>query len=257
MDRNAKEDALAFIDTVALPPAPPTFRSMRDRGARSVDAEVEQKRAALVGSDIVSFVDGVTPERRRLVVQSSLLAQLAAKKKVQDPSRVFDWYHAYLGVLGNIGWAIQDTSFRNYSSFAEGFDAHEAIAKAATALLGGGPALAAVLATVDALRTAGGGNPWFTLFHRESQQASAAHFQVSLVHPGEADAFLVSLMAFVITAQQGLTQVAFFRFDTRQASLDLLSAQVTVGVEPGSAVADAIAARVANYQAEYVQALEL
>jgi hypothetical protein len=257
MEQQAREAALAFIHKLALPPAPPAFRAAARDAAPPVDAEVEHRRAALVGSEIVSFVDGVTPQRRRLVVQSTLLAQLAAKRKVPNAAKVFDWYRAYLDVLGNIGWAIQDTSFRNCSSFAEGFDAHEAIAAAAAEQLGPGPALAAVMATVQALQKAGGGTPWFTLFSRESQKASTAHFQISLVHGGGGDAFLVSLMAFAITAEQDVTQVAFFRFDTRRASLDQLSAQVTVGLEPGSDIAEAIAAKVAGYQADYVQALEI
>jgi hypothetical protein len=256
MESKAEEAALAFIAKVGLPPAPPAFRA-RGEAPAPVEDEVERKRAALVGSEIVAFVDGVTPERRRLVVQSSLLAQLAAKRKVPDAAKVFDWYRAYLDVLGNIGWAIQDSSFSEFRRFATGFDAHEAITSAAAALLGPGPALAAVIATVNALQQAGGATPWFTLFRRESQKASTAHFQVSLVHPGEGDAFLVSLMAFAITAEQEVTQVAFFRFDTRAASLDQLSARVTVGLEPGSAVAQAIADKVARYQAEFVQALDI
>jgi hypothetical protein len=32
---------------------------------------------------VVSFVKGVTPKRREAIINSSLLAQLAAKKKVQ------------------------------------------------------------------------------------------------------------------------------------------------------------------------------
>lgn len=256
MEEKAKEAALAFIARVGLPPAPPVFRARGDAGP-SVEAELEQKRAALVGSEIVAFVDGVTPQRRRLVVQSSLLAQLAARRKVPDAAKVFDWYRSYLDVLGNVGWAIQDSSFSQYRRFAAGFDAHEAITSAAAALLGPGPALAAVIATVDALQRAGGATPWFTLFRRESQKASTAHFQISLVHPGAGDAFLVSLMAFAITAEQEVTQVAFFRFDTRAASLDQLSARVTVGLEPGSEVAQAIADKVARYQADYVQALDL
>lgn len=253
MEPREQDAALAFVESVQLPPAPPTYRSVR----RGAELSLEHKQAALVGSDIIAFVDGVTAERRRLVVQSSLLAQLAAKRKVPDATRVFDWYRAYLDVLGNIGWAIQDSTFKNFSKVAHGFEAHEAITQAATALLGPGPALAAVIATIDALRRTSNDQPWFTVFQRESQSASTAHFQVSLVEPEAAGGFLVSLVAFVITAEQGLTQVAFFKYTTDRATLDLLSARVTVGLDPGSPVADAIAQKVASYELEFVRALEL
>lgn len=254
MDKSRQAAALAFIEEAELPAAPHRVRS-------GVTAEpgpqVSETPAALVGSEIISFVQGVTPERRQLVVQSSLLAQLVAKKKVPDDTQVPQWYQAYLDCLRNIGWAVQDTDFKSQTSFAAGFDAHEQIVQAATALLGGGPALAAVIATINALRQVSDNKPWFTVFQREVQKSSTAHFQVTLVEPGVGDAFLVKLMAFAITAEEGLTQVAFFRFNSRQAQLRTMSAQVTVGLEPGSAVAQAIEEKVGKYQSDYVRALDI
>lgn len=255
MHAEKQQAALAYVRALDLPQPEPGF-APRAAG-ETLDVELDKKKAALVGSEIIAFVEGVTPERRQLIVQSSLLAQLAAKKRVPNQANIADWYTAYLDVLGNIGWAIQGATFRRYDEYAAGFDAHEAITKAATALIGGGPALAAVLAIVGALKDVSDGKSWFTLFNREVQVASTAHFQVSLVHQGDGDQFMVSLMAFAITAEEGLTQVTFFKFNTRKAKLDYMSADVTVGLEPGSEVAQAIARKVAKFQDEYIEALDL
>lgn len=256
MPATASPDAAAYVRALDLPFVAPPMSAF-GVGPDLAPALGESK-AVLVGSEVIAFVEGVTPERRELAVRSSLLAQLVAKKRVPDAKKVMDWYEAYLDVLRNIGWGIQSSSFREYRQFEDGLEAHEAIIQAATALLGAGStALAAVVGTVQALRSVSEGKPWFTLFHREVQGAKTAHFQISLVQPGAGGGFLVSLMAFVIEAERELTQVAFFKFHSSQARLDLMSADITVGMEPGSEVATAIAKKVAGYQKDYVAALDL
>src|SRR5262245_27665318 len=85
--------------------------------ARTRDAEpaavalafdTAKNQAAVVGSDILSFVQGVTPERREAILNSSMLAQLVAKKKITDSTKLFAWYDSYFDTLSNIGWVIQD-----------------------------------------------------------------------------------------------------------------------------------------------------
>src|SRR4051812_48826175 len=74
------QGARQFVDEAELPPAPrPRARLNPDLAPLFNRAKDE---AAVVGSDVVSFVTGVTPERREAIVNSSLLAQLVAKKKV-------------------------------------------------------------------------------------------------------------------------------------------------------------------------------
>lgn len=251
MKASQQEAALAFVHDVQLPDPEPV-------GFVSFDVEetlsLAEARAAVVGSNVVSFVRGVTEERRRLVVQSSLLAQLVAGSQVADAGDVFGWYDAYLGVLGKLGWAIQDRGFDTYAEHADGLEAHEAIAKVAAVLLAPNPAaLAVVLSTINALKAASGDSAWFRIFSRESQQAHSARFQVSLVHEGEAEDFLVTLMAFGVEAESSVTQVAFFKFKASRATLKYRSAQVTVGVGPQ--VAEAIARKVADYQNSYIATL--
>lgn len=249
-------DRAAYVRALELPMRAPAFGALEEGG--NLLQQLQDRKAALVGSEIIAFVQGVTPERRQLVVQSSLLAQLVAKKRVPDASQLLPWYDVYRDVLQNIGWAIQAMDVREFEQDEQGLDAHEGIIQAATVLLGPNvAALNAVIGTIQALKSVGEGKPWFTLFHREAQAASTAHFQVSLVHPGEGDSFMVSLMACLLKASSGLTQVAFFKFRSEAATLQVRAAEVTVGLAPGSDTATAIAKKVADYQREYVMALDL
>ena len=81
MNNISPDQARRYVDSLQIP------KRMVSRGVRSVGTvelnfEQIKDQAAVVGSDIVSFVKGVTPERREDIVNCSLLAQLAAKKQV-------------------------------------------------------------------------------------------------------------------------------------------------------------------------------
>jgi hypothetical protein len=93
MKKITPDQARKYINSLQLPE-----RSIK-RGAKSAGTiefnfEQAKNQAAVVGSDIVSFVKGVTPERREDIVNCSLLAQLGAKQQVSDPARIYDWYNA-------------------------------------------------------------------------------------------------------------------------------------------------------------------
>lgn len=248
------EQARRFVSSLNLNDR--LARGPKSAGAVELDFDQAKNQAAVVGADIVSFVKGVTPERREDIVNSSLLAQLAAKKQVSDPNRIYDWYNAYFDVLINIGWSVQDRGFAAYSEAGDNFQAHEAIMKVAAGLLG--PAagtLAVVQATLDALKSMSADSPWLNVFNRESKYAQAARFQITLAEPGEADRFLVSLMAFGIEAKSTLTQVLFFKFKSSEASLKHYSGKVAINTHVLEHVRDLIKNKIAAHALDYIKTL--
>lgn len=246
-----------FVASVELPEATVLVGAKDVAQGSAVDfLDKAKDQAAIVGSDVISFVKGVTTEKRQAILDSSLLAQLVAKKKVGDPTQVYDWYDAYFDVLSNIGWVIQDRGFANYAESSEGFEAHEAILQIATSLLGpGATTLAVVKATLDGLKSLQNDSPWITLFNRESQHANTARFQVSLAHEGENEDFLVSLMAFGLEANAKVTQVLFFKFKSNNAKLRHLSGKVTINSEVLTSVQPKIAAKIAAFQDDFIRGL--
>jgi hypothetical protein len=231
-------------------------RAPKTAGTVELNFDQVKNQAAVVGSDIVSFVKGVTPERREDIVNSSLLAQLAAKKQVRDPGRVYDWYNAYFDVLTNIGWSVQDRGFAAYSETSDNFQAHEAILKVAASLLGpAATTLAVVQATLDALTSLSADSPWLAIFNRESQSAQTARFQVTLAEQGEDEQLVVSLMAFGIEAKATLTQVLFFKFKSSETSLKHYSGKVTINTHVLANVRDLIKTKIAAYAMDYIKAL--
>jgi hypothetical protein len=246
--------ARQYVKKLALPSLPKG--GYKEIEAAKFDYNAVKNQAMVVGSDIVSFVKGVTPEWREDIANSALLAQLAAKKAVSSASNIEDWYNAYFDVLVNIGWVLQDRGFTKYSEESQNFQAHEAILQIATSLLAPNPAaLAVVKATLDALKSMSANSPWMTIFNRESQSANTARFQVTLVEQGSADQLLVSLMAFGLEAKDTLTQVLFFKYQTSEVTLKHYSGKVTINPGVLSSVREQIKDKIVKYADAYVRGL--
>lgn len=247
------KSAREFLNTVKLPS--PT-RGAMDGAKEIIDFNAQKNQAMVVASDIVSFVKGVSSERRQDIVNSSLLAQLVANKQVPDKADIIQWYKAYFDVLENIGWVIQDSSFSSYTEEADGLEAHEAILKVASAFLGGTPAaLAIVISTLEALKSMDASKPWMTIFDRETRHAKTGHFQIALAEQGDNDQFLVSLMAFSLQAESTLTQILFFKIRKDEVRLEKHSGKVTINDEVLTSIRDEVKHKIAAYAKEYIAKL--
>jgi hypothetical protein len=260
MGATVRTDPRSFVRSAVIAP-PPVSRggagaAPADQPAIGTLLETGKDQAAVVGSDIIAFVTGVTAERREAIINSSLLAQLVANHQVQDRTRVYEWYDAYFRVLANIGWAIQQVSWAEYKEQQGGFQAHEAILKVATTLLGPATtALALVTTTIDALKSMDQNDPWVTLFNRESQEAKTAHFQVALAEQAPDGQFLVTTMAFGLEAKSTVTQVLFFKVRKGQATLKHHRGQVTINTAVLDQVRDDLSTKLKNHAEAYVRAL--
>jgi hypothetical protein len=245
-----------FVDQVELPRVRRTRTTAEATEPTPINFDTAKNQAAVVGSDIISFVSGVTAERREAIVNSSLLAQLVAKKKTSDPNQIYEWYNAYFDVLTHIGWVVQDQGFAEYHESSDNFEAHRAILAIATTLLGSAPAaLALVKTTIDALQSMNENTPWLSIFNRESQTARAARFQISLAEQDPSGQFMVSLMSFGLETTSTLTQVLFFKARASEATLRHYSGRVTINTTVLDGVREAIKAKLTGQINEYVKAL--
>lgn len=255
MKRSIKE-ASAFVETLELPPRPRRTRSALTAAAGNV-FDITKNQAMVVGSDIVSFVAGTAPDLRDRIVQCSLLAQLAANKKVPSRTDIRAWYEAYFDTLTRVGWVAQERGFSEHKEAGDNFEAEQAILSIAATILGpGATALGIITSTLAAMKSMADG-PWFTVFSRESQSAKAARFQVTVAEPKQEGGASISLMAFELEAKRALTQVLFFKFSTSDVTLRHASGQVTIDGELLAAIGPAISQKVSAYTQSFIQELPI
>lgn len=248
--------ARSFVLQAQLPPPfPETLGEQAPGDASPFDAAKQQ--AAVVGSDVVSFVKEITPEERQDIVNASLLAQLAANKQIPDPQDlkgILDWYTAYFDVMTRIGFAVQSKGFAQYVEKADTFEAHEAIIEIVKTALAGAPAaIPLVIKTLESLKSMSQDSPWITLFHRESRSANTARFQVSAADTGSS----LNVLAFGIAAKATITQVLLFKFKRNESTLQHNSSTLTMNPPVLAGIRDDIAQKITKYSKDFVAGLDV
>lgn len=83
---------------------------------KSIQKKIEHKdneeEASTVGGSLVSFVSGISNQHKSDVLNSTLLAQLAANAKFNKEEEPKEWYSVYNEVLNNIGWNFPAFNFK-------------------------------------------------------------------------------------------------------------------------------------------------
>ncbi len=249
-DANKAKNFVKSVDLAGTP------REILAQSAATEAGDVFDKaksQAQVVGSAVFSFAQGVTPEVREAISDSALLAQLVANKKVSAEQAPFEWFNAYRGVLENVGWTLQEGAWTDYSAQGTAVEVHEKIIEVMSVVLGPSPAaLAIIVATVNALKGMDSNSSWLTIFSREAQKAKIARFQIGLVDKEEGGDVFVSLLAYLIEAQNVITQVLFFKFKQANASFKANSAKVSINRAALTDLGPIIRNKIRVYQADYL-----
>jgi hypothetical protein len=77
-------------------------------------ADPRQPSGFIDNGSLVSFLAGVDRQSQADVLNSMLLAQLAANKKFDREADTVGWYGFYHDVLENLGWVVQQFAFSKY-----------------------------------------------------------------------------------------------------------------------------------------------
>jgi hypothetical protein len=239
--------ASEFVRAVELPVA-------RSSDALSAEEALQagKTNATVVGSDVISFTSEVKPAMRQAIIDSALLAQLAATRKVADETKIYDWYDAYFDTLKNVGWLVQEHGFAEFTETASDIEAHQMVLDIAAGLLGpGSTALTLVRTALDSLVRAQENEPFFVIFNRETRHAESARFQVSVAE-GDTTGHLITLMAFGMKASSTLTHVLFVKVRSSEVEIKHQSGKASINAEVLQAVHPLIQSRILAHQKAFI-----
>jgi hypothetical protein len=253
------ELAWSFLQQVELP-APPRREVRRGGevvGLRGATAGVGQ--ALAVGSQFTEFAGGVPPGMRADIVNSFLVAQLAANEYLRAfGGGTREWYERFSLVLANSGWNVEKEPETTRDLSGSSQQMYREIIPIVSAALGGAVAAKSILmATLKGLAAMSPDHPWITLFNRESQRASANQFQIGYLEAAEGKAARGSLTSFELDAQQSVTQVLFFRFTETRATLRYSTSTITMNEGVFARVKDLVEERIREHLATFIAGVEL
>jgi hypothetical protein len=246
----------AFVENVKLPAAPARRRALADEPPLQLKATDAQ--SLVVGSGLVVAAENVPVQVREDLINCSLFAQLVASGTAGNSGDVARWYEAYFGALTTLGWAQSDTQFEDYEFASKNAEAHKAIIKVLTVLLGPqAAALVVVKAAIEALESMQENSPWITLFERNSKTGRSARFQVATAQIDGSGLLQTALIGFELKTKSKLTQVLFFKFSSSSTSLRYAAGKATIYEAALAEQRAAIAARLTAYRAAYVGEVKL
>jgi hypothetical protein len=248
----------AFIEGVKLPSAPRQTQTRAVTDTPPLELKATEAQSVVVGSGLIVAAEHVPQQTREDLVNCTLFAQLAASGAVTDPRRIPEWYDAYFKTLTAIGWAQSDTQFEDYEFNSKTAEAHKAIIKVLTVLLGPqAAALVVVRTALEALQSMNENSPWITLFDRQSKSGKSARFQVATAQIDPGGLLQVALVGFELVVKATLTQVLFVKYASNSTRLKYSAGKATIYEAALKDQREAISSRLTAYRSAYVAQVAL
>lgn len=107
-----------FVSNLQLPDSLPLAslpKAARSGRSLSTITTTEAPSAKRVDGALASFVGGLSDEVQTDVINSLLLAQLAANEAYDSKAETPQWYSKFVSVLSNIGWVTDSFKFQKYT----------------------------------------------------------------------------------------------------------------------------------------------
>ena len=207
------------IQDLVLPDPSEATRGRAFPVAPAALAQDVQKPSAFIDKgSVIAFIADVSGQNREDVLNSTLLAQLAADKANNRESDVMGWYATYSNVLSKLGWVSQGFNWQKYTTQKMSFTMDEAVLEVAEAALTGQEELV-VAAAINALKKLPKSDGRLQLFNHSASSTTEGNFQIS-VCTETGGSVAMKTMAFTYDAQQQSTQVLFFAFDSNSTKLN-------------------------------------
>lgn len=249
--------ALQFVQSLTLPVHKPVLTAqepLKLLGAAQAGAAVDDQ-------SVVCFVEGLDAQLKSDVLNSTLLAQLAASAKFpRDPNtfqyNVVGWYNCYTDTLQKVGWNIQGLSFSQHQVSGSTFQVNQVVMELLAGMVTHSAGLI-VQSALEALNAAKAKqSPALTLWKSHTDTDANGSFQVACCSESEGCAAM-ALGAFYMTSQNKIRQVLWSDYSSSDTNVQCASTQVVLNNNVYSSVRDAVSQKLGTAAATFVADLDI
>lgn len=246
---------LDYIDSLALAVPDESLLGL-DSSAGSHRLAETDKAAYVDAGSVLSFVGGVAVGKQADVLNSTLLAQLAANAAYDRETATEQWYQKYREVLENIGWVITSFSFVTYNESGATLRMDKA-ALSVIAAIASGNELAALTAALKALENADPSSKQVTLFDGNGSGGSNGNFQLASCSQDPNGNVQAALGAFYFKATKHEGRFLFWTWNTHSVDLYFGAQSVVLNEQIYATVRTAIVAKLGDRAVRYVADLDI
>lgn len=187
---------------------------------------------------IVSFVAGVSEQNRQDILNSTLLAQLAADKTTENVDDLKAWYKQYTEVLTNIGWVIEQNEFTDFQSGSDEFEMNTAIMGIMGAVVDP-TQISLITKTLESVKSLGDDDKRIKVFERKFKRSNKGNFQIGVANEtGGTVSFGVG--AFLMDTKESTGRFLFFKTGKARTKLTYSGMRCTLNPQVYSQVRDSI-----------------
>ena len=216
----------------------------------------DKVQAFMTDKSIVSFISKVNHSARADILNSLLLAQLAANKQVPDPDDVLTWYSAYIGVLSRLGgWVVEAKGASAHKLDGTLVEVQAAIINLLTKAFGQ-DYLGIIKDTLEAIGKLASGDGKIKAFDHNTRGNKQGIFQMGMADETNG-AVSLKLGSFMIKTSDSTTTILFIKFNKDSTLVDYATHQATFSSGNYDAIRAKVAAKLGLKASQYVDEIEL
>lgn len=230
-----------------------TFRSRSPEEAELVKEGTEQ--AFLADKSLVSFISEVNGQNRKDVLNSTLLAQMAANKKFPNEADILEWYKAFIDVLSKIGWNIEASEISTFESEKAVFELEAAIIDILSGAFGGGY-MKVIAKTLESIKNMSNEDQKIIAFEKNTHSLTKGCFQIALAVE-QNEVVSIQLGTFLLTSSKKIKQILFFKSKKDKTKLQYSSRRGTLNSEVYEQIRGAVLKKIGDDITAYVTEIEI
>lgn len=254
---NRKQTALQFVQNLTLPPHKPVLTAqepLKLLGSTEASAAVDDQ-------SVVCFVGGLDEQLKSDVLNSTLLAQLAASAKFpKDPTSfkydVAGWYNCYTETLQRVGWNIQGLSFSHHQVSGSTFQVNKIVMELLAGIVTQSTGLI-VQKALEALNEAKAKQSRaLTLWKSHTDNDTNGSFQIACCSESGGCAAM-ALGALYMTSQDKIRQILWTDYSSSDTTVQCASTQIVLNNDVYSVVRSAVSQKLGTAAASFVADLDI
>lgn len=227
---------------------------MDDQGSEPL-LQNDKDQVFLADKSLISFASQLDVQNRSDVLDSTLIAQLAARKAVPDPADSIGWYNAYVNVLSHIGWSISGGQIQEFQSSGTVLELQNVIIDILKAAFGANY-VTIIAKALDAIKSLGDSSGKIEAFEKNTHSASNGSFQIG-VATQENNAVNLNLGTFLITSTEKITHILFVKFTNNQTKLQYAYSSVTLDSDIYKGIRDDIRQKLGRESTKFVSEISI
>lgn len=250
------QDIVGYVSDLQVQAPAGRFPLFRGEPGEAVPPVREgEEQAFLADKSLVSFISEVSGQNRKDVLNSTLLAQMAANKKFPDDKDILQWYQSFIEVLSKIGWNIEASEISTFEASKNVFEIEKAIIDILTSALGGGY-MPVILKTLESIKNMSKDDSKIVAFEKNTHSLTKGCFQIALAIEKN-ETVSMQLGTFLLTSSNKIKQILFFTSKKDKTKLQYTSRRGTLNSEAYSMVRDAVLQKLGANISAYVAEIEI